>query len=114
VAKAVQEHVEMARKGTPSLLEVRTYRYQGHSISDPAKYRAEGELDSRKSEDAIVRLQRYITEHDLASDDDLEAIDERIKQEVLDSIEFAENSPEPPAEAIYDDIYVQDDYPFLA
>lgn len=114
VAKAVHEHAEMARNGQPSLLEVRTYRYQGHSISDPAKYRAEGELDDRKSEDAIVRLQRYLTEHNMASNDDLEAIDEEVKQVVLDAIDFAENSPEPDASAIYDDVYVQQDYPFLA
>jgi pyruvate dehydrogenase E1 component alpha subunit len=104
----------MARTGQPSLLEVRTYRYQGHSISDPAKYRAEGELDDRQSEDAIVRLQRYIVEQGMASDEDLEAIDEEVKQDVLDAIDFAENSPEPAPETIYEDIYVQDDYPFIA
>lgn len=114
VHKAVTDTVAMAREGQPSLLEIRTYRYQGHSISDPAKYRAEGELEDRKSEDPIVRLQRYLTEHDIASNDDLEAIDEAVKQEVLEAIDFAENSPEPPAETIYEDVYVQDDYPFLA
>lgn len=114
VRKAIQDTVAKAREGQPSLLEVRTYRYQGHSISDPAKYRAEGELEDRKSEDPIVRLQRYMTDNDLATDDDLEAIDDEIKQEVLDAIEFAENSPEPPPETIYEDVYVQDDYPFLA
>lgn len=114
VAKAVQEHAELARNGQPSLLEVRTYRYQGHSISDPAKYRAEGELDDRKKEDAIVRLHRYITGHDIATDDELDAIDEALKQEVLDAIEFAENSPEPDPSALYDDVYVQQDYDFLA
>ena len=114
VHKAIKDTTELARKGQPSLLEVRTYRYQGHSISDPAKYRAEGELEDRKSEDPIVRLQRYITEHDLATDDDLNAIDEELKQVVLDAIEFAENSPAPDPEAIYEDVYVQKDYPFLA
>ncbi len=114
VRKAVQDHVALAREGQPSLLEVRTYRYQGHSISDPAKYRAEGELDSRKSEDAIVRIQKYITDHGIASDDDLEAMDEEIKQRVLDAIDFADNSPAPPDEAIYDDVYAQEDYPFIA
>ena len=57
VNKAVRDHVDLAREGQPSMLEIRTYRYQGHSISDPAKYRAEGELDARKSEDAIVRME---------------------------------------------------------
>jgi pyruvate dehydrogenase E1 component alpha subunit len=114
VHKAIKDATEMARTGQPSLLEVRTYRYQGHSISDPAKYRAEGELDDRQSEDAIVRLQRYIVEQGMASDEDLEAIDEEVKQDVLDAIDFAENSPEPAPETIYEDIYVQDDYPFIA
>jgi pyruvate dehydrogenase E1 component alpha subunit len=114
VHKAIKDATEMAREGQPSLLEVRTYRYQGHSISDPAKYRAEGELENRKSEDPIVRLQRYITDNDIATDDDLNAIDDEIKQVVLDAIEFAENSPEPAPETIYEDIYVQKDYPFLA
>ncbi len=114
VRKAIQDAVSMARTNQPSLLEIRTYRYQGHSISDPAKYRAEGELEDRKSEDAIVRLQRYIVGHDVASDDDLEAIDETAKQEVLDAIDFAENSPEPAPETIYEDVYVQKDYPFIA
>ena len=114
VKKAIGDAVAMAREGQPSLLEVRTYRYQGHSISDPAKYRAEGELENRKSEDCIVRLQRYMTDNDIATDDDLNAIDDEIKQTVLDAIEFAENSPEPPEETIYEDIYVEDDYPFLA
>jgi pyruvate dehydrogenase E1 component alpha subunit len=114
VHKAIKDTVAMAREGQPSLLEVRTYRYQGHSISDPAKYRAEGELEDRKSEDPIVRLQRYITDHDVATDDDLNAIDDEIKQVVLESIDFAEDSPEPAPEAIYEDVYVQKDYPFLA
>jgi len=114
VHKAIKDATEMARTGQPSLLEVRTYRYQGHSISDPAEYRAEGELDDRQSEDAIVRLQRYIVEQGMASDEDLEAIDEEVKQDVLDAIDFAENSPEPAPETIYEDIYVQDDYPFIA
>lgn len=114
VKKAVDDHVAMAREGQPSLLEVRTYRYQGHSISDPAKYRAEGELEDRKSEDAIVRLQRYMTDNGIASDDEIEAMDDEIKQEVLDAINFADESPEPPEETIYEDIYVEKDYPFIA
>ena len=114
VTKAMQDHVAMARDGRPSLLEIRTYRYQGHSISDPAKYRAEGELEERKSQDPIVRLQRYMTEHELATDDELAQVDDEIKQEVLDAIEFAENSPFPDEETIYEDVYTQEDYPFLA
>ncbi|MES3630672.1 MAG: pyruvate dehydrogenase (acetyl-transferring) E1 component subunit alpha [Longimonas sp.] len=113
MSKAVQEHAEMARNGQPSLLEVRTYRYQGHSISDPASYRKEGELDDRKSEDAIVRLQRYLTENDIATDDELDAIDDELKQIVLDAIAFAEESDFPDESELYDHVYAQDDYAFL-
>ena len=113
VTKAMQDHVQMAREGRPSLLEIRTYRYQGHSISDPAKYRAEGELEERKNQDPIIRLKKYLLDHDLASNDELDQVDEEIKQEVLDAIEFAESSPFPDEETIYEDVYVQEDYPFL-
>ena len=114
VTKAMQDHVQMAREGRPSLLEIRTYRYQGHSISDPAKYRAEGELEERKNQDPIIRLKKYLLDHDLTSNDDLDQVDEEVKQEVLDAIEFAENSPFPDEETIYEDVYTQEDYPFLA
>ena len=113
VNKALQEHVEMARNYQPSLLEVRTYRYQGHSISDPAKYRGEGELEERKSHDPIVRLQRYIVDNELGTDEELDEIDDEVTQEVKDAVEFAENSDLPPEEAIYEDVYSQKDYPFL-
>ncbi len=113
VKKAVEEHAEMARSGQPSLIEIRTYRYQGHSISDPAAYRKEGELADRKSEDAIVRLQRYLTENGLASSDELDAIDEELKQTVLDAIDFADESDFPDESELYDHVYAQDDYRFL-
>ncbi len=115
VNKAVQDHVEKyAREDQPSLLEVRTYRYQGHSITDPAEYRAEGELDERKGEDAIVRLEQYMTEHGLATDDDFDEIDEEVKQQVADAIDAADEADFPDEEAIYDHVYAQEDYPFIA
>jgi pyruvate dehydrogenase E1 component alpha subunit len=113
VNKAVQDHVDLARDGQPSMLEIRTYRYQGHSISDPAKYRAEGELDARKSEDAIVRLERYAEDRGILTDEEIEAIDDDIKQTVLDAIDFADDSSFPDEDALYDDVYAQEDYPFI-
>jgi len=113
VNKAVKDHVEnYARKGQPSMLEVRTYRYQGHSITDPAEYRAENELDQRKSEDAIHRLQQYIVDHDLATNEDIDAIDSEVQEEVADAIDAADAADFPDDEAIYDHIYAQEDYPF--
>jgi pyruvate dehydrogenase E1 component alpha subunit len=115
VNKAVSDHVEnYAREGQPSMLEVRTYRYQGHSITDPADYRAEGELDERQSEDAIVRLQQYITDHDLATEEEIDGIDDEVQEIVAGALDAADAADFPDEEAIYDDVYSQDDFPFTA
>lgn len=113
VLKAVSDHVEMARAGQPSLLEVRTYRYRGHSMSDPANYRTKDELDQKKEEDPIILLKSYLLEREMSSNDDLDAVDDEVKQVVLEAVEFAEESDFPPIESIYEDVYVQEDYPFL-
>ena len=115
VNKAVKDHVEnYARQGQPSMLEVRTYRYQGHSITDPAEYRGEGELDQRQSQDAINRLQDYVLDHGLATEDDITAIDDDAQQRVKDAIDAANDAPFPDDDAIYEDVYSQEDYPFIA
>lgn len=114
VTKAMQDHAELARNGQPSLLEVRTYRYRGHSMSDPQKYRTKEELDQKKDQDPIIRLKAYLHEHKIADDAQLDAIDDDVKSEVKASVEFAENSPFPDLETIYENIYEEDDYPYLA
>lgn len=115
VNKAVTDHVEKyARQGQPSLLEVRTYRYQGHSITDPAEYRAENELDQRKTEDAIARLQQYVMDRDLASDEEIDDMDAEVQEAVGDAIDAADEADFPDDEEIYDDVYAQTDYPFIA
>ena len=113
VLKAMSDHVAMARENQPSLLEVRTYRYRGHSMSDPANYRTKDELEEKKEEDPIIRLKGYMIEHEMATNEDLDAVDEEVKQIVLESVEFSEESEFPPISSIYDDVYVQEDYPFL-
>lgn len=113
VYKAVSDHIEMARNGNPSILEVRTYRYRGHSMSDPANYRTKDELDEKKNEDPIIRLKSYLLENDLSSNEELDGWDDEVKQEVLDAVEFSEQSDSPPIETIYEDVYTQEDYPFL-
>ncbi len=113
VYKAMKEHVEMARNGQPSLIEMRTYRYRGHSMSDPGKYRTKEELERKKNEDPILRLKAYLLDRKLSSNEDLDQIDEEVKDEVMESVTFAENSPYPPIETIYQDVYSQKDYPFL-
>jgi len=114
VCKAMQDHVALARENKPSLLEIRTYRYRGHSMSDPQKYRTKEELESKKNQDPIIRLKAYILEHKLTTNKALDAIDDDVKQEVLASVEFAENSPVPDLSEIYDHIYAENDYPFLS
>lgn len=114
VTKAMRDHVAMARENQPSFVEVRTYRYQGHSVSDPANYRTKDELEQKKGEDAIIRLKSYLVQHELSTNEALDDIDEEVKQQVLAAIDFAENSPLPDLEAIYEDVYSQKDYPFLA
>jgi len=114
VYHAMKELSTYAREESrPALVEIRTYRYRGHSMSDPQKYRTKEEMESKKNEDPIIRLKSYMIEHDIASNDSLDAIDEEVKQVVLDAVEFAENSPFPPVETMYEDVYVQDDYPFI-
>ena len=113
VYQAMKDHIELARDNQPSLLEVRTYRYRGHSMSDPGKYRTKEELDEKKNEDPILRLKAYLLDQELSSNEALDEIDEEVKQEVLDAVEFSENSPFPPIETIYEDVYTQKDYPFL-
>lgn len=113
VYKAISEHVEMARHNQPSILEIRTYRYRGHSMSDPANYRTKDELDEKKEDDSIIRLKSYILEHELSTNEELDEVDAEVKQEVIEAVEFADKSDFPEIEEIYDHVYVQDDYPFL-
>ncbi len=114
VCKAMQDHVALARENKPSMLEIRTYRYRGHSMSDPQKYRTKEELEAKKNQDPIIRLKAYILEHKLTTNKALDAIDEDVKQEVIASVEFSEQSPAPELKDIYEHIYAEDDYPYLA
>jgi pyruvate dehydrogenase E1 component alpha subunit len=114
VTKAMQDHVALARENKPSMLEIRTYRYRGHSMSDPQKYRTKEELETKKNQDPIIRLKAYILEHKITTNRALDAIDDDVKQEVLASVDFAENSPAPDLSEIYDNIYDENDYPYLA
>lgn len=112
--KAFSDYLPRAREGRPFLLEVRTYRYRGHSMSDPAKYRTKEELEQKKNEDPIIRLKSYLVKEELFSSEQLDEVDEEVKQEVMESVEFAEESEYPPLDAIYADVYSQKDYPFLS
>lgn len=114
VYSAMQRAAEHARSGKgPYFLEMLTYRYRGHSMSDPAKYRTREEVDQYKERDPIARLQSYLYDNQLATEADIEAIEESVAAEVAEAVAFAENSAFPSPEALYEDVYVQSDYPFL-
>lgn len=111
---AVAEAAERARAGEgPTLLEFRTYRYKGHSMSDPAKYRTKEELEDYKNQDPIEKVRTKILELGFATEEDLQVIDDRIKAQVAESVEFAESSPYPSIDEVYKDIYVEPDYPYI-
>jgi pyruvate dehydrogenase E1 component alpha subunit len=114
VHEAVARAAERARKGDgPTLLEFKTYRYKGHSMSDPAKYRTKEELEDYRHRDAIEGVRHTILTNNMATEADLDAIDEAIKAKVTESVEFAENSPYPTPDELYKDVYVQNDYPYI-
>jgi pyruvate dehydrogenase E1 component alpha subunit len=92
----------------PYFVEVQTYRYRGHSMSDPQKYRTKEEMEAKKNEDPIVRTRLYVLENDLATDEQLDQIDEEVKAEVMASVEFAEQSPLPDISTMYEDVFVGD------
>ncbi|MCA8833028.1 pyruvate dehydrogenase (acetyl-transferring) E1 component subunit alpha [Hymenobacter pini] len=114
VHNAVARAAERARAGEgPTFLEFKTYRYKGHSMSDPAKYRTKEELEDYRSRDSIEAVRHTILTHNMATEEDLTAIDEKIKAQVQESVEFAENSPYPTADELFKDVYVQQDYPYI-
>ena len=114
VHEAVTRAAERARAGEgPTFLEFRTYRYKGHSMSDPMKYRTKEELESYKQRDPIEQVKATILDNGIATEEELATIDAKIKGQVEESVRFAEESPYPPAEEAYKDVYVQKDYPFI-
>jgi len=111
---AVERAADRARKGGgPTLLEFRTYRYKGHSMSDPAKYRTKEELEEYKAQDPIEQVRDTIFANKYATEEDLAAIDKKIKEIVEAAVKFAEESPYPGVEDAYTDVYVEPNYPFI-
>jgi pyruvate dehydrogenase E1 component alpha subunit len=108
---SVQEAVDRARKEkTPTLIEARCYRFMGHSMSDPVHgvYRTKEEVEEHREKDPIRRFIDQLEEADLLSDDELKAMDERIREKVKDAADFAEESPEPSDDALYEHVYAEE------
>jgi pyruvate dehydrogenase E1 component alpha subunit len=107
VREAALKAVEHARSGKgPILLEMKTYRYRGHSMSDPGKYRTKEEVNEYKEKfDPIENLKAYILKNKVAKEADLEAIEQKVLKEVKDCVEFCNVSPEPDVSELYTDVY---------
>jgi pyruvate dehydrogenase E1 component alpha subunit len=114
VHEAVTRAVKRAReKGGPTLLEMKTYRYKGHSISDPGKYRTKEELEEYRGKDPIQQLLKTIYDKKIASEEQIKSIDSRVEKAVVESVKFAEESPFPDDSEVLKDIYVDPNYPFI-
>lgn len=114
VYDAVYEAVERARRGEgPSFLEIRTYRYKGHSMSDAQHYRTKDEVAEYQKIDPILISKDMLLKKKWASAAEIEAIDARVKDLVAACVDFAEKSPYPDAEELWQHIYVDQDYPFI-
>lgn len=105
------EHIRSG-KG-PYYLEIKTYRYRGHSVSDPAKYRTKEELEFYKEQDPVLMTEKNILDNKIATEAEINKIKEAINQEIEDAMQFAEESDFPLGSELYDDNYVQKDYPFI-
>ncbi len=114
VYKAISEAAVNARKGIPVLLELKTYRYKGHSVSDPAKYRTRKEVEDYKYKDPIESLRDTILKNKFASEKTLENIQDKINKKISEAIEFAENSESPTLEDAISCVYEQNDYNFIS
>lgn len=114
VAEAAFEAIERARRGDgPTFLDIKTYRFRGHSMSDAEPYRSKDEVNHYKEDDPIGMIERKILDNEWATAERLEEIMQEVIKKVQECVDFAENSPYPDAEMMYSTVYEQQDYPFL-
>ncbi len=114
VHEGVARAVKRARDGEgPTLLEMKTYRYRGHSVSDPQKYRSKDEVEEYKDQDPIIKVRKTIIENNFATEATLQEIDEKINGIVEASVKFAEDSPWPDDSEVLKDVYIDQNYPFI-
>ncbi|MGZ4118551.1 MAG: pyruvate dehydrogenase (acetyl-transferring) E1 component subunit alpha [Bacteroidia bacterium] len=114
VHEAVEEAVARARKGDgPTLLEMKTYRYKGHSMSDAQTYRTKDEVKEYQAQDPIEKVLATIKKNKWIADADIEAIEQKVEAIVDEAVKFGEESPYPAADELYKDVYVQTDYPYI-
>ena len=105
VYEEVSKTVEGVRKNrVPSFMEIRTYRYKGHSMSDPAKYRTAEELEIYKKQDPILSLKTYMVEKKMITEEEFKSMDKGCRSICEQAVKFAEESPEPQVEVLYEDV----------
>jgi pyruvate dehydrogenase E1 component alpha subunit len=114
VHEALMRAADHIRSGKgPYYLEIETYRYRGHSVSDPAKYRTKEELEAYKDKDPVEMIQVKMVNDGIASQKEVDDIIQKINTEIDEAMEFAENSPYPLPSELYEDNYTQKDYPYI-
>ena len=97
---------EYVREGNgPVFVESVTYRWFGHSSSDPGKYRTKEEVDGWKLKDPNVKLRNYLLENNIATEEELTELEQKSKKQIEDAVEFAKNSPEPTLESAFEDVF---------
>jgi pyruvate dehydrogenase E1 component alpha subunit len=110
VREAVAERIQLAREERrPTLVEAFTYRFRGHSAADPEIYRTKEEVEDWRKKDPVTVFRDRLLDEDVISEGDVEELRERIEQQVTEAVEFADNSPEPPLESMYENLYVVGD-----
>ena len=114
VAEAMDEAIQRARRGDgPTFLDIRTYRYRGHSMSDAQHYRTKAEVEEYKKLDPINQVKETILENGYATEDQIKEWDKDVKDKVKECEKFAEESPFPDLSLMHDVVYAQEDYPFI-
>ena len=114
VHNAMDEAIQRARAGEgPTFLEMRTYRYRGHSMSDPAKYRTKEELEDYKAKDPVELARETILKEKYADQAWIEEVEAKVKATVDQAVKFAEESPWPEASELYKDVYMTENYPYV-
>ena len=114
VCDAIARAAERGRRGDgPTLLDIKTYRYKGHSMSDPQKYRTKEEVAEYQAQDPIEYVLKMIRDNKWMTEAEIEAVEADIKNIVEEAVKFAEESPLPTPDELYKDVYSHDDYPYV-
>jgi hypothetical protein len=110
VREGVSEHIRIAREdGRPTLVEAFTYRYHGHSAADPEVYREKSEVEEWREKDPVETFARRCVEADVLGEKEIEEIRQSADEQVREAVKFADNSPEPPLDSLYENLYVVSD-----